>query len=449
MAKITEPTDYPIPGYLYTVQDLSPSDALSRIARKAYGDGKLWRRIWKANKDRARKWKNPTTGLYELNPDRSFWPGDVILIPGEKLDEVKEELREDAVDLLPADDAREFTVIIDGTEINLVSARALISMDTATDGWTAVTPFNSDNILQRELFRPYAYHPAELYVGGYLQIRGFNYLTEPSITKEGRKMGLGGWSIPADIVDSGVRSPREFKGKKLEDIARQLCEPLQIEVVWDAGDDKPFKTVSAESSDTIFSFLAGLAKQRSVQLSSTPQGRLLFTRANIDSEPVANLVEGYPPLQDISARFDGRERFNSYTAQAQSPGKKKGKKKTGVAIDEQVPRSRFKFFSADDADSGDLDKAAEWERGKQFVEAFSFQLPVTSIYSDGPANTRLWTPNTMVSLTSQTLMLDDGFDFLIRAVEYIFEREGVTAVLHLVPPQAYTGEAPPVIWEAQ
>ena len=38
----------PIPGKSYTVVD---GDNLTKIARKAYGDGSLWVRIWKANQN--------------------------------------------------------------------------------------------------------------------------------------------------------------------------------------------------------------------------------------------------------------------------------------------------------------------------------------------------------------------------------------------------------------
>jgi prophage tail gpP-like protein len=448
MSSPTEPTTTPISGYLYEVQKSDSAKGLSGMAAKAYGNGRLWRKIWKANKDRARKWFNPTTGEYELNPNRSFWPGDVIIIPGDKaLDDIKEQIREDVSDLLPADDDREITLVIDDEEINLVSAKATLSMDTATDGFTAVTPFNPDNILQRELFRPYAYHNAELYIGGRLAIRGTLYTVGPAMDDSGgRRVTLEGWSLTADIVDSGVRTPREFKGYKLEALARELVEPLDIEVVFDVDEDKKFTKVKAESSDTIFTFLSQLAKQRSIQLSSTPQGRLLFAKAATDSEPVANLVEGYPPIQTVSGRFDGRARFNSYTAQGQAPGRKRGKIKTGTAIDDQVPRSRFRFFSADDADAGDLEKAAAWERNKALVDALTIPMPVTNIYSD-PESTELWKPNTLVSLTSPTLMLpENGFTFLIRSVEYIFEDEGVTAILNLVPPQTFTGDDLPEIW---
>jgi hypothetical protein len=38
------------------------------------------------------------------------------------------------------------------------------------------------------------------------------------------------------------------------------------------------------------------------------------------------------------------------------------------------------------------------------------------------------------------MFIPDGFTFLIKSVEYIFEPDGKKSVLNLVPPQVYTGE---------
>jgi len=55
-------------------------------------------------------------------------------------------------------------------------------------------------------------------------------------------------------------------------------------------------------------------------------------------------------------------------------------------------------------------------------------------------NGELWAPNTIVTVKSPTLYLDDGYNFLIREVTYDFSASGTTANLSLVPPEAYTGE---------
>ena len=62
-------------------------------------------------------------------------------------------------------------------------------------------------------------------------------------------------------------------------------------------------------------------------------------------------------------------------------------------------------------------------------------FPVSSWYNK---TGKSWEENTIVTVKSQTLEVPNGFDFLILAVEFAFETAGNTAVLSLVPPQAYT-----------
>ena len=64
-------------------------------------------------------------------------------------------------------------------------------------------------------------------------------------------------------------------------------------------------------------------------------------------------------------------------------------------------------------------------------------FPVSSWY--GPDG-KLWRENTIVTVKSPTMFVPNGFDFLIRSVEYEFTTEGATAKLGLVPPQVFTGD---------
>ena len=193
-----------------------------------------------------------------------------------------------------------------------------------------------------------------------------------------------------------------------------------------------FDRVTSDENDTIFQHLAGLAMQRSALISSTVNGDLLITRAS-NGRPVATLEEGSQGAISMTARFDGRKRFNVYRAIGDSPLGNK----VGLAKDNVVPRSRFLTFQANETISGDIDKAAQWRRSKQLADALTIPFPTDSWYRpDG----KLWRENTIVTVISPTIHVPGGFNFLIRSVEYIDDTAGKTAVLNLVPPQVYTGE---------
>ena len=92
-------------------------------------------------------------------------------------------------------------------------------------------------------------------------------------------------------------------------------------------------------------------------------------------------------------------------------------------------------FEADDTTDGDIQQAADYHRNKKIVEALSMSLPVGSWY--GP-DEKLWAPNTLVTVKSQTLGVPDGFTFLIRSVEFNFDATGTGASITIVPPTVFS-----------
>jgi len=408
----------PTPGRQYTIVK---GDNLSHIARAAYGVPSEWRRIWKANK----------TTLRSGDPNLIF-PGEVIIIPGdppeiEKLKKVEAEL--------PGKDPDDFTVVIEGKEIPVKGGQAVRTADTAADGWVASIARDTSDDDLTELLRPYKYREAAVYLGGKLVVNGRLYGVQHTITENGGVVcDLEGWSYTADMIDSTLKAPYEANKINLETRARDLVEPLGISVLFEVDDDPPFDRVTADKTDTIFDHLLSLAKQRGVLVTSTNQGELLFTKAQ-SGDPVGTIEEGVPPFVNVSAKFDGRARFNRYKAVGQSPKKNA---KTATAADDRVPSSRFLTFQADESTGGDIQKAADWRRSKQIADALTIRLPVPSWYAP---NGELWQPNTLVTIKSPTIYLEDGFNFLIREVEYEFRDDGTTANLSLVTPETYSGES--------
>jgi prophage tail gpP-like protein len=419
----SEIKDWPTPGYQYELKKRDSARGLWGVAEKAYGDAKKWKDIWKANQDRARS----------SDPNRGFWLGDVIIIPGDaKLEDIRKGLREDALPTIDSKGENDLTLVIEGQEIPLMSGRVVLTMDTCAHGWSGTTVWTPDNPERYELFKPYQYREAAVYIAGQLLIRGYLYKVSPKIDSRGRVIDLAGWSFTADAVDSTIKPPLEESNVTLEERARSLLEPMGIEVIFFADEDPPFKRVTANEEDKIFDHLADLAKQRGMLFTSTAQGRALFTQT-IAVDPSGSVVEDFPPYMEVSIDFDGRERFNAYRVTASSPKKNS---KVEVSIDDKVPRSRFTVLSANDNEENDLQKTADWARSKALADAMTINFPVNSWFT--PLGT-LWEPNTIFTVISPTIFAPNGFDFLIRSVEFILGEDGATAVLGLVPPSVYTG----------
>lgn len=419
------------PGVPYVVVS---GDNLSRLSNQAYGDPSKWRLIWKANQNTLRS----------DDPNR-IYPGEVLQIPANPVEEqAKKATGLSAEEYLSSLEGQpdNLTLIIEGKTLIVESARVVRTMDTVADGCTVVVTWNPDDKEAAKVLVPYSYKEALVYLGPWLVIKGLVYSHEPEEGEDGSTMTLEIFSKTADLADSSMKPPYEQKKVTLKRRAEELIEPLGFTLVYEADEGEEFDRVTAQPEDTILSHLSDLASQRSVLISSNTLGEVVFYQANIGESVGAIEVEA-PLTQSIKAKFDGRQRFNSYRVIGPTPKRKKGNAIEAVAKDNDIPRSRFKTIVANDATEGNIQSVADWQRSKQLAEALKFAFPVNKWYApDGS----LWRENTIVTVKSKTVFTPDGFDYLIRQVEYIFSEEGATAVLDLVPPQVYTEEPVEVPW---
>ena len=422
----------PTPGFQYRVVG---GDRITRISATAYGTQENARLIVGAN-------PQLTGRPISLEDLPTIYAGDVLNIP---LIPANVALRNEGTKLtIAGKTAEDFTLIIDGLEIPVQSAKIVRTMDTAADGWTgrlAWNPGDNKEIARRLL--PYALPDASVYLGGNLQINGILYNVEPEMTVAGIVKNLEGFSFTADAIDSSVKSPYEKNNITLQQRAEEQIQHIGIRAIFESDGGGKFDRMTADPTDTIFGHLAKYARQRSILISSTVTGDMLFNQANVNGKPVGTLEETQPLPLDWSAKYDGRQRFNSYKVIGQSPG---GVSKTATAIDENVPRSRFKTIEANDTIAGDIQAVADWQRSKQLADALTIPFPVSDWYDPGG---NLWTPNTIVTIISPTLDVPQGFNFLIRAIEFDYSTRGRSAILSLIPPQVYTTEELPEPWRVE
>jgi prophage tail gpP-like protein len=412
----------PTPGFLYEVKS---GDWISKIAQRAYGDDQKWPIINDANSNFS------TTEELAGIPQTYFNPGDVIYVP---VLPGKDKRYNDTV---VGKDKDDFTLLIDNKELPVESGRLVRTMDTAADLWGcnfAWTPGEDENI--DKLTAPYSYTRSAVYLGG--QLKGVGKLYNVNhLLRDRREKQLEFFSKTVDIVDSTMRPPYEKNNiTLLQRIKDQISKyAIEVEITNDADPGGAFKRVTSKPTDKVWKHLSDLASQRGVLLTSNYQGNLEITVANIKSAPVGTIKEGESIAEGFEIQFNGRNRFTEY----KSIGKnvRTGGTK-GYARDEKINGSRLLTFSTDETLQGELKAAAEWRRNKTIADSLTFDVPVDSWYDP---NDNLWQENTNVIIESLTLGVPDGFKFLIRQVEYIFDVEGTSAILSVVPPQAYTKES--------
>lgn len=405
----------PTPGKQYIIQD---ENTLSQVARRAYGNGNHWPRIWRANQ----------SALRSGDPDLIF-PGEIIYIP-----EIAE-LRRDTPDLSNRE-PDELSIILDGLEIVYSSARMMLTMDTAADGTTAGMPWTlGDNPELDARLNAWGYTPAKVYIGNALKISGYLYTPETESSNNGTKVNLEIFSKTADIIDSSMRPPYEENNVTLRQRAEKLVQAHGIKAVFETDTGGPFDRVTAGESERVGTHLGKLARERGVLQSSTANGDLLYWEANVRSAPVCTLEEGQFPVGRLRFRPDGRKRFNTYIVNSTTPF---GNAPPAVIKDNRVPRSRIKTIRVQDSVAGELDVVAKWERNRALADALTIPIPVAGLLN--PCTGMPWEVNTKVTVVSQTLRVPNGFDFLIRSIELDTRNNEKSAILNIVPPQVYTKE---------
>jgi LysM repeat protein len=405
----------PIPGKQYTIVD---GDTLSGISAAAYGNGKKWPVIWKANQTR----------LKSGDPNL-IYPGEVIVIPGDvDVEAAKAELAADKFDGETKQDA---TITIDGKPVYFQSMTHTESIDNALDAWALTTLFDPDDEEMTKRILQYSYGKSQIYLGKELAGTGYYYTRETDTGEQTATLEF--WSLAADMIDSNLK-PGTYEAKKitLSQRAKDLADGHGIKVIFDLENDDQFERMKAEQGDTIGAHLMNYAKQKAGLMTSTPRGELLFTQA-ATGKPVASFVENTPPLLPNTAKFDGRARYASYLA----IGKTTGKTKTATSKDNNVPKSRSKTFSAPDTRGGDIQTAADWERNKALADSMSINLPLSDWYD--PSG-KLYRKNTIVEYTAPIHGIKNPSNFLVRSVSRtVTANGGRTCTLNIVPPQVYTG----------
>lgn len=408
----------------YTVTD---EKTLTQIAKRVYGDGALQVLIFRANQSQLRS----------EDPDTVF-PGDTLVIPDIPV-----------ASTVTGKDREDLTIVIEDIELAFESARIIRTMDTGADGWKckiAWEPGQNSDI--DRITRPFAYPAAAAYIGNQRLVNGLLYTVEPELNDGGSVKTLTGFSFTADAIDSTIKAPYEYSNVTLEQLARKLVEPVGIKVIVDTDTGGQFDEVKATETDTIFSFISRLAAQRGVLVSSTPDGNMILQRADTEGDIIATLTEEQHFVSEWVAKYDGRKRFNVYKAVASDAGASldwlsDGEPKTSVAKDVGVPRSRFLTFKSNDATRGNIITAAEWKRSRQIVDALTIRLPVSGWYAP---NGELWRENRRLTVASPTLGFPSGAAFITRSVEYVLDNKGLTSVLSIVPPEAYSGKEFGDIW---
>lgn len=402
-------------------------DTFESIARKQYGVDLEASRIRNANPGAA---EPLAAGITLVVPDL---PGAPQNVPQQAA----------------SDSQSETAVLIDGERFRhweqIRITRAIDAVDTLEMG----APLN---ILFRDIFRPFSYKSITVTVGGEPLFTGTMIGVTPMLEPARKSVSVSAYSLPGVLSDCTAPaaafgsggSELEFNNQTLQGIADKLAGFFGLAVIFDDDPGAPFARESIGAGGKVMAFLATLAKQRNLIISSSPRGELVFLRASEAGQPVARLQQSEFPLTAITPFFNPQEYYSHITGLepvlvglAGSQFTVKNPRLAGVM--------RPITFDADDVEGGDIKAAVEAKAGRMFGSAVSYSVDVPT-WRD--ANGELWTPNTTVTVNAPDAMIYSDYAFTVRNIEFNREGSTETATLNLVLPGSFSGRIPETLpWD--
>lgn len=351
----------------------------------------------------------------------------------------------DAAGQAPSSGPNEVAILINGVRFRFWSD---LRITGALDGMDTVTfsaPFDAKARGFREAFRPFSYAPVVVTVGGAVRFTGIMVGVTPDVSSRQKTLSISAYSIPGVLNDCPppVGAELEFDSQTLKEIAEALAAPFGIGVTFTGPVGAAFDRVALNPGDTILGFLSELARQRSLVVSSTPAGRLLFQQSAATGKPVAVLQEGASPVFGVSPTFSPQQYYSHVTAlEADSIGT------DGTTYTVKNPHLtnvvRPYVFVAPDVEGGDLQQAAKAKAGRMFGNAASYSVRLDT-WRDNSGE--LWRPNTTIKLQAPDAMIYSPYEFIVRGVS-LDRSNQETAELELVIPGSFRGEVPEALpWD--
>jgi len=381
--------------------------------------------------------------LREANPGTTepFTAGIILVVPdlpGAPIDQPQQ---------AQSDFENETAVLIEEERFRFWQTIRITRAIDAMDTMELVAPFDAEIESFRENFRPLSYKSAKVTVGGVPLFTGTMVGVVPPLDPSKKIVAISAYSLPGVLNDCTAPAsafPLEFNEQNLRDIAKKLAGLFGLAVVFNDDPGPVFDRVALLPGKKVLLFLAELAKQRNLIISSTPNGELLFLRSADAGQPVAQLRQGEPPLVTVTPFFSPQEYYSHITGiepvlvgLAGSQFTVKNPRLAGVV--------RPITFEASDAVIADVKSAVESKAGRMFANAVSYSVSV-STWRDFKGN--LWTPDTTITLIAPDAMVYTEYAFIVRSVEFNRERSSESAVLNLVIPGSFSGEIPETLpWD--
>ena len=192
------------------------------------------------------------------------------------------------------------------------------SMDSF-GAFSLLSAWDPDNARFRELFRPFRYAPVTIFEGDTLLYTGTLLNPTPDPTATSNTVSVTGYSRPGVINDCTPpigALPLERADMNLQQIAEELLAPFGLRVQFDTDAGPAFEREAMKPTARVLQYLIGLAQQRQVLITDTPDGGCLFHTEAPSGRPVASLSQGEAGIDNIVPNFNPQQYYSHVSSQA-------------------------------------------------------------------------------------------------------------------------------------
>jgi prophage tail gpP-like protein len=356
---------------------------------------------------------------------------------------------------IDAESEDEVAVVIAGTRVEQFWNETItLTLDSVGGGFSFNAPFFPNTEAYRELFRPFQYQSIQIYIGGNIVLNGTIELIIPNYNGSASFVTVQGRSKTGILIDCTfeqddfngfkyLENGLQFNKADLEEIASSIVEKFEIETEFPDGPGAIFERVAPKSPTTkIFDFLHELARQRSLLMGQTAEGKLLFRKAKTEGEPVAELIEGQQGVLLSQAEYDSTKRFSEINVFGQEYNKNDN---FALIEDSSIPVLRPKSISANETNAGNIVQAGEWSLSSDYSKSITIPLSYEGWLKPGGG---LWQENELITIQAPSIMIYNPSTMLIKSVTFKGSPSDRITDFALTIPESYTGEIPEVFpWD--
>lgn len=323
------------------------------------------------------------------------------------------------------------------------SVELTIKFDSIASSFGFDFEFNPDNEDHRALFKPSTYYECEVVHNGETLVTGTVLSNSAGVEAKPLLQSLTGYSKTGVLSDCPVPVdiyPLESNGLTLSQIADKVLRPFGIQFVVDpvvqSAMNQAIEISTASETQSVGQYLSALAAQRNVVISHDSLGRLVFTRAITNKQPILRITPQNKPATKVSLSVNGQIMHSKITVmrQADANGGNAGQ---STINNPYVSAYRPTVISQS---SGNNNTTAEAARAALSAELRAINLTVELDRFD--IDNKVIKPGEIISVVDPQLQLYRETDFFIEGISYKSDQSSDAATLNCVLPEVYNNETP-------